>query len=77
LEQALFLIYIAFIAVIAVLTFFKNWSYIPVMGVLTCAYLMVEIPAVSWQWFFVWMVIGLAIYFLYGFKHSKLREPSE
>ncbi|MCH5598157.1 amino acid permease C-terminal domain-containing protein [Niabella ginsengisoli] len=35
-------------------------------------YLLIEIPAVSWFWFFIWMVVGLFIYFLYGYRHSKL-----
>jgi hypothetical protein len=35
---------------------------------------MIEIPAVSWLWFFVWMGIGLVIYFLYGKQKSKLAE---
>jgi APA family basic amino acid/polyamine antiporter len=36
------------------------------------AYLLVEIPAVAWRWFFVWMAIGLTIYFIYGYRKSKL-----
>ncbi|MBW7951417.1 MAG: hypothetical protein H3C56_02355, partial [Chitinophagaceae bacterium] len=39
-----------------------------------CMYLMIEIPANSWLWFFVWMSIGLSIYFLYGRKKSKLAK---
>ncbi|MBX2939356.1 MAG: amino acid permease [Ferruginibacter sp.] len=71
-QEILFLIYIAFLMLSAVFTYLKKFSFIPVMGVLTCAYLMIEIPAVSWKWFFVWMALGLAIYFLYGLKNSKL-----
>lgn len=71
-QEILFLIYIAFLMLSAVFTYLKKFSFIPVMGVLTCAYLMIEIPAVSWKWFFVWMALGLTIYFLYGLKNSKL-----
>ncbi|WP_262507791.1 amino acid permease C-terminal domain-containing protein [Sediminibacterium ginsengisoli] len=44
------------------------------IGALCCLYLMIEIPAVSWLWFFVWMVLGLGIYFLYGRNRSRLAQ---
>gem|GEM_PF-5683233 len=50
------------------------------MGVLTCLYLMIEIPAVSWLWFFCWMALGLIIYFLYGYRNyrnSRLAQPQD
>jgi APA family basic amino acid/polyamine antiporter len=37
-------------------------------------YLMVEIPAKSWLVFVCWMALGLGIYFLFGFKNSKLNQ---
>jgi basic amino acid/polyamine antiporter, APA family len=37
---------------------------------------MIEIPAISWLWFFIWMAIGLTIYFLYGRKRSRLAIES-
>lgn len=75
-QEILFLVYILLILIMAVLTYLKNFSFIPVMGVLSCAYLLVEIPAVSWKWFFVWMSVGLLIYFLYSRRHSKLNKPA-
>lgn len=72
LQQALFLVYIVLGLVLSVLTFAKNFSLIPIFGVLCCAYLLIEIPAISWKYFFVWMGIGLLIYFLYGYRKSKL-----
>jgi len=33
---------------------------------------MLNLPAATWVRFAVWMVIGFAIYFLYGAKHSRL-----
>ncbi|MBM3413774.1 MAG: amino acid permease [Bacteroidetes bacterium] len=57
---------------VAIITAVKNLAFIPVMGVLSCLYLLVEIPLTSWKWFFVWMAVGLLIYFLYGQKNSKL-----
>ncbi|MCB0771898.1 MAG: amino acid permease [Flavobacteriales bacterium] len=56
----------------AVRTFKHRYSLIPCIGMLSCAYLMIEIPANSWLVFFGWMAAGLCVYFLYGRKHSKL-----
>ncbi len=73
LQEVLFLAYILVGLILSIATFVKNLSFIPIMGVLFCAYLLIEIPAVSWLWFFGWMGIGLTIYFLYGFRKSKLK----
>lgn len=75
LQEVLFLAYIVLGLILSVLTFMKNLSLIPIMGVLFCAYLLIEIPAVSWLWFFGWMGLGLMIYFLYGYRRSKLAGP--
>jgi amino acid transporter len=74
LQQLLFLLFIVLGAVVSILTFLRRYSLIPVMGVLFCSYLLIEIPAKSWLWFFVWMLIGLSIYFLYGYRKSKLAQ---
>lgn len=73
-EEVLFLVFLVFAASISVLTFLRNYSFIPIMGVLMCSYMMVEIPLVSWMWFLVWMAVGLLIYFLYGYRNSKLND---
>ncbi len=46
----------------------------PIIGVILCAALMLSLPVLTWLRFFVWLIIGLVIYFLYGIRHSKLRE---
>ncbi|HUR12120.1 MAG TPA: amino acid permease, partial [Flavitalea sp.] len=72
-QESLFLVYaLLVLPVLTLLTFWKNYSLIPILGVLFCAYLLIEIPAISWIWFFVWMAAGLIIYFLYGYRKSKL-----
>ena len=73
LQEVLFLAFLLMALILSVLTFVKNLSVIPILGVFFCAYLLIEIPAVSWKWFFGWMAIGLLIYFLYGYRKSKLR----
>jgi len=45
---------------------------VPVLAILTSFYLMLNLPAATWIRFVVWMAIGLAIYFLYGARHSRL-----
>jgi len=72
LQEVLFLVFILLAATLSVLTFLRNYSVIPILGVLFCSYLLIEIPAISWMYFFVWMAIGLTIYFLYGYRKSKL-----
>jgi basic amino acid/polyamine antiporter, APA family len=59
---------------LAVLGFTKNFSLLPVLGILTNLYLMTELGWSNWQMFIIWLVIGLTIYFLYGYQHSKLAK---
>lgn len=76
-QEVLFLVFLVIATILTILTIIRNYSLIPIMGVLSCLYLLIEIPAVSWLWFFVWMAIGLTIYFLYGQRHSRLgKTPS-
>jgi amino acid transporter len=51
-------------------------SLIPCLGLLTCLYLMAEIPALSWLRFGLWLLLGLLIYFAYGKQRSLLRDGS-
>ncbi|MFN8282038.1 MAG: amino acid permease [Chitinophagales bacterium] len=55
-------------------TLMNKWSLIPVLGFLSCSLLVSTLGIVNWIRFIVWMVIGLAIYFLYGNSHSKLNK---
>lgn len=57
---------------VVVLAHLKNWSLIPVLGLLSCCYLLTGMAVSNWFWFAVWLVIGLACYFAYGYRHSKL-----
>ncbi len=71
-QEVLFLVFVAVAVLLALFSFLRNYSLIPVLGVLCCMYLMIEIPAKSWLVFFGWMAFGLTIYFLYGYRKSKL-----
>jgi APA family basic amino acid/polyamine antiporter len=72
LQGMLFLMFITLGTVLSILTFLKNFSLIPIMGVLFCSYLLIEIPALSWIYFIMWLGAGLTIYFSYGYWRSKL-----
>jgi len=53
----------------------KKLSLIPALGLLSCLYMMSEIPLQNWIYFGIWLLVGLLIYFTYSRKHSKL-NPS-
>lgn len=62
---------------IAVVSFLKNLSLIPVLGLMSCSYLMTELGYTNWLRFLIWLVIGLVIYFTYSYKNSKLNLETE
>jgi len=62
---------------LTVLCFVKRLSLIPVLGVLTCGYLMTELGITNWIRFGFWLLIGLVLYFLYGYRHSNLHKREE
>lgn len=63
--------YIVFL-VMSILTWRKNWSVIPVLGVITNLYLIAGIGHWNWLRFGVWCAIGLVVYYLYGLRRSRV-----
>jgi basic amino acid/polyamine antiporter, APA family len=57
---------------LAVSAFLKNFSLLPILGILSNLYLMTEVGLSNWGMFVGWLAIGLVIYFAYGYGHSKL-----
>ena len=47
---------------------------VPILGILICGYMMFGLPLDTWIRLIVWMGLGLAIYFLYGIRHSALNK---
>jgi amino acid transporter len=64
------IIFFAVATVVMVLTYIKSFSLIPVLGLLSCFYLMSQESFTNWARFGIWLVIGLVIYFTYGYKNS-------
>ncbi len=59
---------------LAVFSFIKSYSLIPVLGLLSCCYLLTGMGWTNWMMFGIWLVIGLVVYLLYGYKKSKLND---
>jgi APA family basic amino acid/polyamine antiporter len=47
----------------------------PLISVVCCLYLMLHLPTITWIRFGIWLAAGLVLYFLYGARHSRLRNP--
>jgi APA family basic amino acid/polyamine antiporter len=68
------ILFLMFLLLMCFLTFLYELSLIPVLGLLSCAYLLAEIGIWSWVRFTIWLIVGLMIYFAYGFRKSRLRK---
>ncbi|MEO8794897.1 MAG: amino acid permease [Daejeonella sp.] len=69
-----YFLFIVAAGIMAVISFRKNLSLIPVLGLLSCLYLMTELGYTNWLRFIIWLVIGLVIYFGYGYRKSRLNQ---
>ena len=54
----------------------KNLSLIPLLGLVSCLYMMAELSVWNWLYFSIWLLIGLSIYFGFSYKNSKLNQTS-
>ncbi|MGE0353356.1 MAG: amino acid permease [Gemmatimonadales bacterium] len=52
------------------------WFVAP-MGAISAGYLMIYLDKETWLRLLVWLVIGLAIYFAYGYRHSRLSRAEQ
>lgn len=50
---------------------------VPLLAIVSCGYLMFQLPLVTWVRFAVWLAVGLVFYFLYGYRHSRLRADAD
>ncbi len=44
----------------------------PILSIISCLYLMLQLPKLTWIRFGIWLALGLVIYFLYGIRNSRL-----
>lgn len=51
--------------------------FVPLLGLALCAYLITGLDAVTWLTFAIWTAIGLALYFGYGRRKSRLNRAAE
>ncbi len=76
-HHILLILFLTIATLVSVFSVIKQWSAIPVIGLLVNLYLMTELGITNWLRFLIWLAIGLVIYFLYGFRKSKLRVKKE
>jgi APA family basic amino acid/polyamine antiporter len=50
------------------------WIVAP-LGIAACVFVMLGLPQQAWERFGIWLVIGMGLYGLYGYRHSRLRNP--
>jgi len=49
------------------------WSPVtPILGIASCVSLMLGLPWITWIRFALWLVVGMLVYFSYGFRRSRL-----
>jgi hypothetical protein len=69
--------YWIFIIIALLMSFYSfkhSFSLIPVLGMMSCLYMMSELGLKNWIGFSLWLCVGLIIYFGYSQKHSKLNH---
>lgn len=71
------IIYIIINLVLVVISYMKNLSLIPLLGLSSCLYLLTGMTHNNWFWFGLWFALGLIIYFAYGYRKSHLRNEVE
>ena len=59
-------------AIVSIYSFKNSFSLIPVLGLISCFYLMAQESHTNWLRFLIWLIIGLIVYFTYGYRKSKL-----
>jgi APA family basic amino acid/polyamine antiporter len=76
-NQVAMVIFFLFCIIMAVAAFRKNLSLIPLLGLVSCCYLLTGMALSNWIWFGVWLLIGLLVYFGFSRKSSKLNPEQQ
>jgi hypothetical protein len=67
-------IFILFTFFMIYATYKGNLSLIPLLGLLSCLYMMSQVELANWIAFTIWLLVGLVIYFIYSKRNSKLNQ---
>jgi amino acid transporter len=67
-------IFIIIVFALTIWAFRQNLSLIPMLGLVSCLYMMAELGISNWVGFGIWLIVGLLIYFGYSKKNSKLNK---
>ena len=67
-------IFLITLVALAAWAYQKNLSLIPLLGLVSCLYMMAELSVWNWIYFSIWLLIGLTIYFGFSYKNSKLNN---
>lgn len=59
-----------------IVSIIRKMTFIPLAGMLCCFYMMAELGLKNWIFFLIWLVVGLLIYFAYGYRNSKLAQSN-
>lgn len=59
-------------AFVSIYSYKNSFSLIPVLGLISCFYLMAQESHTNWLRFLIWLGAGLIVYFTYGYRKSKL-----
>jgi APA family basic amino acid/polyamine antiporter len=70
-------IFIVIFVVMTLLSIVRKMTFIPLAGMLCCFYMMAELGLKNWIFFLIWLVVGLVIYFIYGYRNSKLAQGTQ
>ena len=77
LERLPHFVFMIFSTLMVILCIVKRFTLIPVLGIMFCTYLMTELGWTNWFRFGIWLLVGLIVYFVYSYKHSKLHTREE
>jgi hypothetical protein len=73
-EKLPLMLFIVVLAATTWLSFQKKLSLIPVMGLLSCLFLMTRLGHTNWLRFLIWLGIGLIVYFAFSRRNSRLNS---
>ncbi len=55
----------------------RGIHFISIASALGSGYIAWSLPSITWKMFWIWLIIGLAFYFFYGFRKSRLAGKSD